>query len=339
MKKKIVIVQLNGPRQLVTIEENLDLTRLKDNEVAAETHYTAISPGTEVAAYRGDPPLRPMKVYPRAVGYCNVSEVVALGRNVIEYEVGDFILSFQSHRSGFVCPVNEIIAKIPAEADLVEATATYLFHLGYDALLKGDLKPGHNVAVIGLGTIGLTTVALASLFGANVYALSNQDTNLRMATELGAHCVMTKERPNATTLIDEFTRGTGIDMVITTSNSWKDWELAMSLPRKGGKVCVIGFPGRTVPVPPFNPLASKYFYDRQLSLIACGYTPDYQIPAHDIRFTIKRSCMFLLDQIVSKRLPARKIISRTVSWEKLEDLYRIMSARESPILTAVLKWK
>jgi threonine dehydrogenase-like Zn-dependent dehydrogenase len=333
------IVELTGPRELVVKQKSLDLIRLKENEVAAETIFSAISPGTEVAAYRGDPPLRPMNIYPRVVGYCNVAEVVACGDKVGNYKVGDRILSFESHRSAFICPAEKIITRIPMEADLVEVSTTYLFHLGYNALLKGDVKPGHNVAVIGLGTLGLTTVATANLFGANVYAFSNQKSSHELAMELGACSAFYKEEGSVCRIMDQETRSTGIDVVVTTSNSWKDWRLALRLPRKGGKICVVGFPGRTQPIPDFNPLDSQYFYDYQLSLIACGYTPDNELPPHEMRFTIKRNCEFLLDCILAKRLPARKIITSVVKWDKIEEVYQAMMARKDPIVTRVLQWK
>ena len=44
------IIELHGPRNLVVKGYPLDIGNLKDNEVAAETLYSAISPGTEVAA-------------------------------------------------------------------------------------------------------------------------------------------------------------------------------------------------------------------------------------------------------------------------------------------------
>lgn len=128
--------------------------------------------------YRGDPPLRPGEVYPRVVGYCNVAEVIGKGSSVSKYKVGDRILTFQSHRSAFVCSEESIITNLPGNVDLIKAATTYLFHLGYNALLRGNFKPGHNIAVVGLGTLGLTVVSLASLFGANVYAFSNQSTSL-----------------------------------------------------------------------------------------------------------------------------------------------------------------
>jgi len=334
---KSQIVELDRPRNISIREDILDLSQIKGNEVAARTLYSAISPGTEIAAYIGDPPLRPMKVYPRVVGYCNVAEVIATGANVTQYKQGDKILTFQSHRTFFICSQESIVALIPQGADLVEASTTYLFHLGYNALLKGDFRPGMSVAVIGLGTLGLTTLALASSFGGEVYAFTNQADKFDIAREFGADKVFRKNDSDLKNKIRELTDG-GIDLVVSTSGSWEDWRLAISIARKEGTICVIGFPGRTQPIPDFNPLDSQYFYDSQLRIVSCGYTSSLDAPACDIRFNIKRNCRFLLNRVIQKKLPAAKLISSVVSWKEIQSVYEAMSAREPDLITSVLEW-
>jgi threonine dehydrogenase-like Zn-dependent dehydrogenase len=342
MKKQSKLVskifELTQPKTLQIKEELLDLENLAPTELAAKTLFSAVSPGTEVAAYRGDPPLRPMKVYPRVVGYCNVAEVIAVGSAVKSYSVGDRILSFQSHRSSYVCAEQDVIARVPSSIGSAQAATTYLFHLGYNALLKGGFQPGLNVAVIGLGTLGLATVALTNAFGGRVFALSNQDSSLKLADELGAFGAVRKDQVDLRHKILQQTDQVGIDLVITTSGSWEDWSLAVSIARKEGTVAVLGFPGRTQPIPPFNPIDSQYFYDSQLRLIACGHSPDLDVPASDIRFTVKRNCKFLMDLISQGRLPADRLAAERVEWSKVGQAYDRLLQREAGLLTCILDW-
>src|SRR5215831_19426328 len=97
------VVELLGPRELTFKPQTLDLGKLDAQSVAARAVYSAISPRTELPAWRGDPPLRPGPVYPRLVGYCNVAEVIAVGAEVQALEPGDRILTGQSHRTAFIC--------------------------------------------------------------------------------------------------------------------------------------------------------------------------------------------------------------------------------------------
>ena len=324
----------------ISIEtETLDAAYLNSNQIAAETLFSAISPGTEVSAFRGDPPLRPMKVYPRVVGYCNIAQIIAVGKKVKEYQVGDIILTNQSHRSAFMCSADLIFAKVPKNADLPQSSMTYLFHLGYNALLRGDVRPGYNIAVLGLGTLGLTTVAVSKLFGAKTMALTGREDVFLTASEMGADIVVNKDDPKLKEIISSNFYETGIDVLVTTSNSWKDWRIAMGIPRKKGKICVLGFPGRTHPIPDFNPLDSSSFYDKQLNIIGCGYTPKKSLPPEDMRFNLKRNCKYLLEQILNGTLPADKIISAIVAWTEIEDIYHALATRRKGLITAVLKWK
>lgn len=329
--------QLMGPGDLKVVEQNIDLSQLSRDEVVAKTIYSAISPGTEVAAYRGDPPLRPMKVYPRVNGYCNVAQVQQTGSGVTDYQTGDYILTFQSHRSAFVCDQTKVITKIPPDASLQEVSCSYLYNLGYDALLKSDVRPGLNIAVVGLGVLGLATVRLAHLSGCKVYAFSNQIDQYDLAKEFGATKVCPKSGETSENWFTELNQS-GFDVVVTTSNLWSDWLLALKLPRKKGKICVLGFPGRGQQPPNFNPLASQFFYDKQLILIACGYTPDLTVLPEDIRFTIKRNCKFLVDWVAQGKLKADKLVSEVVPWHRLPEVYMRMMSREDKLLTCVLKW-
>lgn len=333
---KSQIIELLGPRQVVVKAKELD-DLPGPGELLARTLYSAVSTGTEVAAYSGMPPLRPGPVYPRLVGYCNVAEVIAVGSEVNNYRPGDHILTFQSHRSAFVCPAKEVIAVIPANADLPAVATTYLYHLSYTALLRGDFRPGYRIAVIGLGFLGLATVALGNVFGARTTAFSSQVASLDLARSLGATPCQKSEWLDSPDKVSAASEG-GADMVTLTSNSWSDWRLALQVARKGGCICVIGFPGRGELPPTFNPLDSQFFYDKQLALLACGYTPDLDAAPQDVRFTIRRNCGLLLELIVASRLNPRLLITEMRPWHEIEQVYTDAADRKRPFLTCILDW-
>lgn len=334
------IAYLEAPRRLVFREETIDLGALGPGEFVGRTITSVVSPGTEVAAYVGLPPLRAGPVYPRLVGYCNLAEVVAVGPSVTRFSPGDRVLTFQSHRSAYRTTEDSVIAVVPPSVPPAEAAATYLYHLGLNALHRARLVPGQTVAVVGLGTLGLATVAVADSCGANVVSLSDSPEARARAEAVGAREVFAKDDvERAIQWASQAGAQAGIDTVVTTSNRWSDWLLALKLVRKGGTIVIIGFPGRGEPLPTFNPLASEHVYDKQLTIIAAGETPDLDVPAHDLRFTIKRNCAYLLDLIGRRKLDARLLVSETQPRDGLATVYERLASREPTLVTCALDWQ
>jgi threonine dehydrogenase-like Zn-dependent dehydrogenase len=328
------IATLTAPYALTFVEEELAMERPHADEVAARTDWTVISPGTELAAYQGAPQLRVGAGYPRVVGYCNAATVTAVGAGVTGVQPGDRIVTFASHRSHFILPAEKVIATIPDALDSRRACSTYLFHLGYNALLKAKVAPGANVAVIGLGPLGLGAVTMARVAGAEVMAVSGQEGLRRLATGYGASAVVGRAGAEGPAAGFE----AGIDIVILTTNSWDDWMLALRLARPGGVISVLGFPGRTEGAPPFNPLPSELFYYKQLTVVAAGFSPQVDVAPKDIRFTEKRNMAYLLRLMAEGRIDPEPMIGPDRPSEELEAAYQDLLGAERPAVTYRLRW-
>lgn len=302
-------------------------------QMTVETLITAISPGTELAAWSGAPPLRPTaKIYPRLMGYCNVSRVTGVDPTIDGFVVGDLVLTHLAHRSHAMITPTQVLCKIPKNADLTLVSTTYLFHLGYAACLKAGITAGHQVAVIGLGTLGMTAAAMAHLSGARVTGFSNY-VSASIDIGLWGMAETTGKTDPDPSKVAHF------DSVISTTNDWSDWQLALQVARRGGTIVTIGFPGRGQAAPNFNPLASQYFYDKQLTMMACGYTPDLDVARIDAQFTLKRNCEFLMQAIVDGRLPAADLIEDIRPATDLAQIYANMIANRSSGRTIVLDWQ
>jgi hypothetical protein len=86
------VFTLSSPKSLFLKEETIEIEESNNDYIIAETVYTCISPGTEVAAYDGMTPLRPGNPYPRVVGYCNVSRVIEDGKRITKTQIPQDIL-------------------------------------------------------------------------------------------------------------------------------------------------------------------------------------------------------------------------------------------------------
>lgn len=328
------IARLHGPGDLRFESEALPAAP-GAGEILARTLWSAISTGTELAAFQGLPPLRPGRVYPRLVGYCNAAEIVAVGVGVTGFAPGAHVLTWQSHRSAFVVPAADVLAVLPPGADARAASTAYLFHLGLDAVHRTAISLGHKVAVLGMGALGLGAVAMAARAGADVTAITARAEIAGVARAMGACDVVGPDEADAAA---QATGLGGFDNVVSTSNRWVDWELALRLVRKGGTVAVLGFPGRGEPLPSANPLASQYFYDKQLRIVACGQPVERDAPPVEIRFTLKRNMADIVGRIARGDLPAGRLLTAEYPAASLADAYRALVSRRPGDVTSVLAW-
>jgi 2-desacetyl-2-hydroxyethyl bacteriochlorophyllide A dehydrogenase len=324
------VVRLLGPRDLVFEQEELDAAAIGPDEIVVATEFSAVSPGTELAAYAGLPPLRPGPAYPRNQGYCNCGRVIAVGSNVKAVAVGDRVLTNAAHRSHSRMGQTDIITKVPTNMDGADASVTYLFHLGYSALLRANVRIGQRVAVVGLGALGVGAIAVSCAAGAEVVAISGREEARSRALRLGARMTCGAE--------DAKVSGVEADVVITTSSTWRDWTVALRAARRGGVIAVLGFPGRGEPRMDLNPLDSQYFYDKQLTLMGVGQVLDEISGSRSPSPRLRANMSYLVDLIKAGRLPAKELAAHLRPARDIKQVYEDLLAKREDVLTYVLQW-
>jgi threonine dehydrogenase-like Zn-dependent dehydrogenase len=329
------VAVLEAPRRLVFKEESIDPAVLDPGSVLCRTEVSVISPGTELAAYVGAPPLRPGVVYPRLMGYCNVARVLKSGAAVRGISPDDRVLTFSSHRSHFVSHAEDVLAVLDSAISSDDAACAYLFHLGYSAVLEANVRLGSTVVVIGLGILGLASVASAALAGARVFAVSDHARPRDLAKLFGASaCFGRAELPR---LLEEL-GPTRADVVVTTSNAWSDWPIALECAGTRASIAVLGFPGRQEETIPSNPLDSKHFYMRQLRIFACGIMPEQADSRGFLPFNERTNLRRILGWIQEGRLRPASLLSGAFQWHELQAAYERLLARTGAPLTFLLRW-
>lgn len=96
--------------------------------------------------------------------------------------------------------------------------------------------PVEQVAVVGLGGIGLLHVRMAKAMGARVVAVGRRAERLALATRLGADAVVDTERDDIGQQIREASGGRGPDLVIECTGHPRMWVEVAGWARRGGRV-------------------------------------------------------------------------------------------------------
>jgi 2-desacetyl-2-hydroxyethyl bacteriochlorophyllide A dehydrogenase len=171
---------------------------------------------------------------------------------------------------------------------------------------------GERVAVIGIGTLGSLALRLARLYSpAEVVALGIRDEELELARRLGADRVLN-------VLHDE--AEPGFDLVLETAGATSAVELALRLPREGGRTVLLGIAGegRSVPLEPDRLTL------RDVSVIG---TVSYTTDSWSRMVALVGAGLVDLDPIVTHRFPAAEF----------ERAFDLLEHREGIVAKVVLE--
>ena len=116
------------------------------------------------------------------------------------------------------------------------------------AVNTAAIRPGHNVAVIGLGGVGLAALMGAKAAGAaRLVAVDLSPEKLALAAELGATDCFDARDSDA---LAAFTKTTGgLDVALEMAGAIPALELAFNLTRRGGTTVTAGLPPPTASLP------------------------------------------------------------------------------------------
>ncbi|GGZ20729.1 zinc-dependent alcohol dehydrogenase family protein [Streptomyces poonensis] len=184
-------------------------------------------------------------------------------------------------------------------------------------VLKGRVRPGDTVAVVGAGPIGLAAIATARLFAPErIVAVDLAAPRLEAARRLGADAVAdAREAPEQ--LIGDLTGGLGADVVIEAVGVPESFELCTRMVRPGGRVANVGVHGRPAA------LHLEDLWSRNIT-ITTGLVDTHSTPT-------------LLRMVAAGRLPTPQLITHTFPLERMEEAYEVFSrAADTGALKVVL---
>ncbi|MBM3265653.1 MAG: zinc-binding dehydrogenase [candidate division Zixibacteria bacterium] len=333
------IAVLHGPRDL-RIEEHPLETSLQPHQIRVETRISALKIGTDRGNYEGAERVPGAPDYPRWVGDSNLGVVRETGTAVTRFKPGDRVISRYPHQSEYVADEHEIIVTVPDGVENEDAVWGHLYTLSAICYRKALFQPGENVAVVGLGVLGLGAVALGPCFGGRVAAIGNSPLRTEMALRMGAHITGLSDDPGLPALLEDFTQGQGIDLVILTANPWPALRTACRIVRENGRVAIVSLPGRGEPALDFNPLSMEWFYLKGISLIAVnGQCPALYPAIRGDRFSWENMCRHTLSLMADGRLEPKRLITHRMHYSQIAEAYEMIYRREKNMLGVIFNWQ
>lgn len=278
---------------------------------------------------------------PMALGYSTAGTIVALGKNMQGFKVGQRVAcaggGYATHAEYNIVPKN-LLTPLPKNVDFESAAFTTLGAIALHGFRLAEPQLGENVAVIGLGLLGLLTVQIASAAGCNVLGIDIDPKRVKLASSLNVQAVPRKQAESASAA---FTANRGFDSVIicadTSSND--PVELAGAIARDRAKVVATGAVGLNFP--------RKIYYGKEISFINSRsygpgrYDANYEENGQDypigyVRWTEGRNFQAVVDLMASGKLNVEPLISHRFDIADGVKAYEVITGKKKESFLGVL---
>lgn len=277
---------------------------------------------------------------PLPLGYCNVGKVIAIGRGVTSFQVGDRVASNGTHAQ-IVCVPQNLVVKIPDNVSDEEATFTVIGSIGLQGIRLLQPTLGETIVVTGLGLIGLVTAELLKANGCRVIGVDFDQQKVDLAKEKGIIAFNPSVDGDIVKFVLDQTDQIGCDGVMITASAKTDDIIheAALMCRKRGRIVLVGVIGLNI--------RRDDFYKKELSFqVSCSYGPgryddDYENKGQDypigfVRWTEKRNFEAILYSISSGALDVKPLISEIVPLNEYNQIYGDM--KKKGIIASIIKY-
>jgi predicted dehydrogenase/threonine dehydrogenase-like Zn-dependent dehydrogenase len=282
---------------------------------------------------------------PMPLGYSSAGVIVGLGEDVQGLRIGQRVAcaggGYAVHAE-YVAVPKILLAVLPDELDFEPAAFTTLGAIALHGFRLAQAHIGEQVAVIGLGLLGLLAVQIAQAAGCSVLGVDLNPQRVALAASLGCQRAVLPDQ--AIEAAQSFTAGRGCDSVLICADTPANdpVELAGQLARDRAHVVAIGAVGQELP--------RKIYYEKELAFINSRsygpgrYDPVYEEKGQDyplgyVRWTEGRNLQAVVDLLASGRLRPGPLISHRFPVEQAPLAYEIITGkRPEPCLGVLLTY-
>ena len=293
------------------------------------------------------------------LGHEAVGEVTQVGSLVKDIKVGDRVIvpaitpdwgsleaqgGFSMHSGGMLAGwkfsnfkdgvfgeyfhVNEAdanLARLPENVDVASAVMlSDMVPTGFHGVELADIQFGDSVCVIGIGPVGLMSVAGSALRGAGkIYAVGSRPNCIKIAKEYGATNIINYREGSILDQIMDMTHNKGVDKVIVAGGDNDTFIDAVKMCKPGGIISNVNYLG-----------SGDYV---RIPRVEWGCGMGHKTIAGGLMPGGRRRMEKLASLLENKRLDTSKLITHTFhGFEHLEEALLLMKNKPSDLIKPVV---
>jgi predicted dehydrogenase/threonine dehydrogenase-like Zn-dependent dehydrogenase len=278
---------------------------------------------------------------PMALGYSSAGTIIALGKDMQGFQVGQRVAcaggGYAVHADYNVVP-RRLLTPLPQNVDFESAAFTTLGAIALHGFRLAESQIGENVAVIGMGLLGLLTAQIATAAGCNVLGIDVDPERTALASSLGLQAV---RREEAVDSFATFTAHRGFDVILICADTPSNdpVELAGVIARDRARVVATGAVGLTFP--------RKVYFEKEISFInSRSYGPgrydlNYEENGNDyplgyVRWTEGRNFEAVIDLLATGKLRVQPLITHRFPIEQATQAYEVITGKKKEPFLGVL---
>ena len=279
------------------------------------------------------------------LGYSSAGQVIAVGKDVDEFRVGDRVACFGSGyatHSEVVSVQRNLAASIPDAVGFEEASFAGVGSIALHAVRMGEPCLGDRVVVIGLGLLGLLAAQILRAWGCHVFGTDPNPSKVELAHELGIGQAEPTDSDVAAK-ITRFCHGDGADLalIFASADSREPVNLAAEVLRPRGRLVVPGMVKLELP--------RRTFYDKEIHLaVSRSAGPGigdtmYQergidYPIEYVRWTSKRNAEEFLVLVELGQVRLSPMITHRFDIRNAQSAYEMVSDAAEPYVGVLLTY-
>ena len=218
------------------------------------------------------------------------------------------------------------LALLPKEIDPeVGAMLSDMVTTGFHGSELADIKIGDTVCVIGIGPVGLMSVAGASLLGASrIFAVGSRPNCVEAAKKYGATDIINyKEGPIEEQILEK-TNGKGVDRVVIAGGDVHTFKQAVKMLKPGGAIGNVNYlgEGEYIDIP-----RAEWGVGMGHKHIHGGLTPGGRIRMEKLANLV----------VYGKLDPSHLLTHRFKGFEKVEDALLLMKDKPKDLIKPVVR--
>ncbi len=316
-----------------------EIPSINENQILCKSEISLISIGTELRCLKGemDPGTNWSEwvKYPFKPGYCMTGTVIKVGTNVIDFNIGDKVVTQQPHCQYFIdYPLDPNLIKIPEGITFEEASWQPIGCITQLGVRRAEIKLGDTIGVVGLGMLGQLVIQYIRMSGARkTITMDLNDKRLELAKKHGANYIFKGDVKDARETIGRITRGKMMDTVFEITGLPQVLSSTTKLLRRLGKVVLLG--DNTMPSKQF--LGPNVVSD-SISILGIHGSMSPSTPNEFNPWTWKEMAMLFFDFVLDGRMIVKPMITDVFSPLEAEKVYAWLTNNKLDTVGVIFDW-